>query len=181
MDVQGSPLVESFETNFRRNHDLGPYFRAAVGVGYLSSEVDPPAQGASEDEDAGARVLYHLVLGGYPSEQVVLGIHQWGGLGAARGFVSAGPGASFYFDEEENLFMSFALGVQTFYDPAPDIEVFDQWGASGVLEVGTGWWVSNHWSMGLSFLGGAGTFDLDGDGVRGSSWNVGLAVTLAVN
>lgn len=177
----GPDLAESFDFNFERTHDKGVYLRASAGLGFASSTVSPPAPGGETGDQSGMSLTYGAHLGGFVAPRVSLHLSQWGQIGAERGFLSAGPGLTFYFLEDANFFFSVAAGATTLYDAAPDLDAFTQLGLGTEAELGTGWWVSPESSLGLSLVGGATAFDLDGDQVAGSGWYAGLRMTYAFN
>lgn len=177
----GPEIAEAFEFNFEKNHDQGVYLRASAGLGFVATDVSPPAPGASSGELAGAGLTYGAHIGGFVAPRVALHLSQWGQISPERGFLSAGPGVTFYLLEDANFFFSAAGGVTTLYDAAPDLDAFTQIGLGGEVEFGTGWWVSPHTSLGLSLVGGGSAFDLDGDQVAGAGWYAGLRMTFAVN
>ena len=95
--------------------------------------------------------------------------------------MGVGPGLTFYFDETQNYYLSVAAGASTLYDEAPDLEPLTQWGLSAEAELGMGWWVSAHGSLGISLVAGATAFDLDRDQVAGSGFHAGARLTFSLN
>lgn len=175
----GPEFGESFEFNFERTHDRGLYARVSAGLGWVATEVVPPA--ALEVAHAGVGLTYGAHLGALALPQFSLHLSQWGQVGPERGFLSLGPGLTFYFEEDDNTFLSVAAGATTLYDAAPDLDPLTQWGLGGEVEVGMGWWVAAHSSLGVSLVGGGSAFDLDGDGIAGAGWYASLRMTFAFN
>ncbi len=177
----GPELQESFDFNFERTHDRGLYLRGSAGLGYTATQVVPAAPGGEAGDQAGVGLTYGAHLGGFVSERFALHLSQWGQLGAERGFLSVGPGLTFYFAEDANHFLSVVAGATTLYDAAPDVGVFTEMGLATELELGTGWWVTPHSSLGVSLVGGATAFDLDRNQVAGQAWYAGARLTFALN
>ncbi len=172
-------LSERFQYNFRQRHDRGFYLRLGAGAGYLDASIDAPTEETLRTQ--GIRLSYALHTGFFVKERLVLGLAQFSQLSGARGLLHAGPAATLYFQEDRNLFMSAALGAQTFYDTAGNIDLLRQWGVGGEVELGTGWWVGDHSHLGLSFATGISGFDLDQDSITGQGWHVGLRATVGLN
>jgi hypothetical protein len=181
----GPELVEEFEYNFERVHDKGVYARASAGLGWVSTQLTQGASGetsgAQVRERAGVGLIHGAHVGGLVAGQLALHLSHWGQVAPERGFLSAGGGVTFYFAEDANAFVSVVGGASTLYDASGGVDVFSQWGLGGELELGMGWWVAAHSSMGVSLVGGGTAFDLDGDQVAGSGWYAGVRMTLAVN
>lgn len=179
----GATLSRRFAYNFERAHDRGVYARFGLGPNVARALVTPAL---IEEEGAGsgaqsATMGSQLVVGFYPVERLVLHLGVMGDLGATRGFIHVGPGVSFYFQEQRNLYVSLSLPASTFYDASPDIAPLTQWGQGVIGEAGVGRWVSPHGVLGLALTAGAAGFDYDGDGIAGSSRFIGLRATLSIN
>lgn len=177
---QGMELGSRFRFNFHRHHDRGLYSRLGAGLGYVSASIIPPYQGA-EVEEQGLRFGYGAHLGTYVVPRLALHLAQWGQVGARRGGLGVGIGQTFYVRESKNAFLSTSFGAVTLYDQAPDVQFGEQWALGGELEAGLGSWVSLRSSLGASLVAGGHLFDLDQDGVSGSSWYVGMRLTWARN
>ncbi len=173
-------LATRFKYNFHKHHDRGLYSRLGAGLGFVSSSITPPYQGA-EVEDEGLRLAYGAHLGAFVVPRLALHVSQWGQLGAQRGGLGVGVGQTFYVKEAKNTFVSTNLGAVTLYDQAPDVRVAQQWALGGEVEAGLGTWVSRRSSLGVSLVAGGHVFDLDQDGISGSSWHAGLRLTWAHN
>ena len=175
-----TPFEERFTHNFVRAHDRGLYARFSLGVGYVSDQVVPGVS-VARDESRGMRTLYGAHVGGYVAPRLALHLSNFSELGFDRGTFGVGPGLTFYPFEDKNWLLSLSLGGVSLYDGAPDIEFLEQWGVGTEVECGTGWWASDHAAIGLSLVGGAHAFDLDGDGVASSSWHVGLRLSVSLD
>ncbi len=177
---QNMDVASQFRFNFHRQHDRGVYSRLGAGLGYVSASITPPYQGA-QVEDEGLRMAYGAHLGGFAVPRLALHLSQWGQIGAQRGGLGLGIGQTFYIKESRNTFISTSLGAVTLYDQAPDVRFAEQWALGGEVEAGLGSWVSSRSSLGASLVAGGHVFDVDQDGISGSSWHVGLRLTWARN
>lgn len=180
LEPDATPMRTTFSTNFARTHDRGVYGRLSLGLGYVSDRV-VPGVGQAEDATKGARAMYGAHAGMLVAPRLALHLSHVAQLGADRGSLGVGGGVSFYPREDKNWLVSMSLGGVSVYDAAPDIVLGEQWGLGGEVEVGSGWWVSDHASLGMSLVGGAHAFDLDGDGIASSSWHVGVRVALSLD
>ena len=150
-------------------------------MGYLDSEIVPPRQGQAADRDRGVRLTYAAHLAGFVAPRVAVGLSHFGQLSGARGLLGAGPSATLYVKEDSNLYVSLTMGAQTVFDEAPDVQLGQQWGLGGEFEAGTGWWISDHVTLGVSFAAGASALDLDSDDIAARAWHAGLRLHLAIN
>lgn len=179
LDEAQLPVSERFETNFSHTHDRGLYFRLGAGVAYAPQQILPELVG--QETPSAWRLDEALALGLYLDDGFVAHVTQWGQLGATRGLLASGLGLSYYIDPKGMTLISASLGATTAYDQAPDIKAFEQWGLAGMVELGSGWWISREGGVGFVFGLGAHHMDLDGDGVRSTGWQAGLKLTWSVH
>ncbi|MGE0322434.1 MAG: hypothetical protein AB7S68_09025 [Polyangiaceae bacterium] len=145
-----------------KTHD-GFYFKAAGGIGYLSTSIraatDDRLFGGTSASAVGFSGL--LAVGGTPVEHLVLGGAFTGGhfatptlkdgsyeTDAPDDFVFSltGPFAAYYFDQHQGLHVLGMLGF-ALLDPATSGDNYAQ-GAGAAIGVGYDLWVGDEWSIG---------------------------------
>lgn len=161
---------------------LGFFFRADIGVGYLSSSTG----GAPQLTLNGASVPLGLAVGGAIAEDWILAGEIWGGFlpksvnGVSQTlFVYGYSLAVVHYFMPANVYLSFAPGITRLTLETGNTASSTSWGPGGKLAVGKEWWVGDHWGLGVAaevFL----TFNKDGDTNR-TTVAPGLTFTATYN
>jgi hypothetical protein len=161
---------------------LGFFFRADIGVGYLSSS----SGGARQLSSSGVSVPLGLAVGGAIAEDWILAGEIWGGFlpKSVNGvnqtlFVYGYSLAVVHYFMPANVYLSFAPGITRLTFETGNTAVSTDWGAGAKLAVGKEWWVGDHWGLGVAaevFL----TFNKDGGASR-TTIAPGLTFTATFN
>jgi len=148
-ETGASPPAES-----TAHRHLGFFFRATIGVGYLTSST-----GDSEGlpELNGASVPLGLAVGGAVAENWILAGEVWGGFSPTTAFgisrtvfVYGYSLAVVHYLMPANVYLSFAPGLTRVSIETGNVTVTTQYGGGGKLALGKEWWVGDHWGLGLA-------------------------------
>jgi hypothetical protein len=169
------PVSSRFKRDLPRNHDRGVLARVSLGVGYALVASD-----AGEDrfEESGLGAMPSLAIGWLPWEQLALHGSAWGMLGGDVGVLGLGPGATYYFESRNNVWLSGQIGAVTIKDRE---NWGDQWAIGTEIEAGLYGWTGRKWSMGASVFGGLEGINLDGDDRMPWGWRLGLRLGVVYN
>ncbi len=118
-----------------------------------------------------------LHLGVLATPGLALHLSHVGLIGARQGNLGLGLGATLMPDVHPQFFVSGSLGPATAFDLERDVAPFVQWGLSGEVEIGTGWWLTEHSGLVLSAYAGGGHVDLEADGVLYTDWRLGARLS----
>ena len=132
---------------------LGFFFRADIGVGYLSSSTG----GAPQLATSGVSVPLGLAVGGAIAEDWILAGEIWGGFApkAVNGvsqtlFVYGYSLAVVHYFMPANVYLSFAPGITRLSFETGNVSTSTDWGPGAKLAVGKEWWVGAHWGLGVA-------------------------------
>ena len=132
---------------------LGFFFRADIGVGYLSSS----SGGAPQLASSGVSVPLGLAVGGAIAEDWILAGEVWGGFlpkssnGVSQTlFVYGYSLAVVHYFMPANVYLSFAPGITRLTFETGNTAVSSDWGPGAKLAVGKEWWVGDHWGLGIA-------------------------------
>jgi len=130
---------------------LGFFFRADIGLGYLSS---PNAHSEGPPPISGLSVPLGLAVGGAVAENWILAGEIWGGFTASTGnrtlFVYGYSLAVVHYFMPANVYLSFAPGIARFSVETGNVTMSSNYGPGFKLAVGKEWWVGDHWGLGAA-------------------------------
>jgi len=156
--LPGSSLAQETGTSApvasTAHRHLGFFFRADVGVGYVTSpnknsEGPPPISGVS--------VPLGLAVGGAVAENWILAGEVWGGFtpktvdGVSQTlFVYGYSLAVVHYFMPANVYLSLAPGVARITIERGNLSVSSNYGPGLKFAVGKEWWVGDHWGLGIA-------------------------------
>ena len=146
-----APAEEPLPADSTVHRHLGFFFRADVGLGYLSS---PNQQSEGPAPISGLSVPLGLAVGGAVAENWILAGEVWGGFTTSTGnrtlFVYGYSLAVVHYFMPANVFISFAPGIARFSIETGNVSVSSNYGPGFKFAVGKEWWVGDHWGLGIA-------------------------------
>jgi hypothetical protein len=173
-------VVGRFSHDFARHHDRGLYFRFGAGVGVRAASFTAGPFGAVWGP--GPQTQLELALGGFVADGFALHLSFAPSLGSVRGALAGGLGVTFYPAAGENLHVSAYLGAATPYDAGDQgVTPGGELALAGGVSLGTGLWVSDQATLGLSVFASGAHVDLDMNATLYTDWQAGARLTFTID